>query len=143
MTYTSPGADGDLPITQAVDIGVIKVDNELRRLPNAENWQGKQYTRIDLAGSIIVTNRHNEPVEIELVRYALGNVTEAGNGGKIEKVNVFEDRSMGEWLPPWWGWYSWPSWWFRFNGVGKITWRTTLEVGKSIDLTYTWNYYSW
>ena len=141
ITYTSIGAEGDLPVTQAVDINLKKTDKELKRLPNAETWQGRQYGRIDLAGSLTVTNRRDRPAELEIVRYVLGNLTEAGNGGKIEMVNTLEDRAAGDVLPQWWPWSAWPDWWFHFNGVGKVTWNLTLEAGKTSELTYAWNYY--
>lgn len=140
MTYTAIGADGDLPITQAVEISVKKADKELRRVPNAETWQGRPYGRIDLAGTITVTNRRDQAVDLEVVRYTLGNVTEAGSGGKLEMVNVVEDRALGDRVPLW-PWYSWPDWMLHFNGVGKVTWNLTLQAGKSADLTYAWNYY--
>jgi hypothetical protein len=141
MTYTAIGAETDLPLTQAVEIGLKKTEKELKRVPNAETWQGKQYGRIDLTGTVTVTNRREASSELEEVRYVMGNVTEAGNNGKIEMVNVLEDRSLGDLLPSWWPWYSWPDWWFHYNGVGKITWNLTLEPRKSADLTYSWNYY--
>lgn len=140
MTYTAIGADGDLPITQAVEIGVKKQDKELKRVPNAETWQGREYGRVDLAGNITITNRRDQPVELEVVRYTLGNLTEAP-GGRIEMVNVVEDASLAGWLPPWWPWYAWPDWWFHFNGVGKVSWKVTLEAGKAVDLAYAWNHY--
>ena len=140
MTYTAVGADGDLPITQAVEIGVKKADKELRRVPNAETWQGRPYGRIDLAGTITVTNRRDQPVELEVVRYTLGRVTEAGSGGKPEMVNIVEDRALGDRIP-WWPWYSWPDWMLHFNGMGKVTWTLTLQPGASADLTYAWNYF--
>ncbi len=141
MTYTPAGADTDLPITQAVEVGVKKTDREVKRVPNAETWQGRQYGRIDLAGNLLVTNRSNRPVELEIVRFVLGNVSEAGSGGKSEMINVLEDRSLGGVLPAWWPWYSWPDWWFHFNGMGKVTWNVTLDPAKSVELNYAWNYY--
>ncbi len=140
MTYTAIGADGDLPITQAVELAVRKQDKEVGRVPNAETWQGREYGRVDLAGNITITNRRDEPAELEVVRYTLGNVTEAA-GGRMEMINIYEDTSLAGWLPPWWPWYAWPDWWFHFNGVGKIFWKLTLESGKAIDLSYAWNYY--
>jgi len=140
MTYTAIGADGDLPITQAVDIGVKKTDKELRRVPNAETWQGRPYGRIDLAGTITVTNRRDQAIDLELVRYTLGRVTEAGSGGRPEMVNIVEDRALGDRIS-WWPWYSWPDWMLHFNGMGKVSWNLTLQPGASADLTYAWNYF--
>jgi hypothetical protein len=147
MTYTSIGGDSDLPITTAVDVKVKKSDKETNRVPNAETWQKVSYGRVELAGTITLTNYRTEPVTVEVMRYVLGNVTEAANSGKIEMVNVFEDTAYASGgdegvRPYWWGWYNWPFWWFHFNGVGKVRWDATIEPGKSVDLTYSWNYYA-
>jgi hypothetical protein len=54
----------------------------------------------------------------------LGNVDTVGQQGKKEMVNPCEDNTY---LPDtsiseWWYGYSWPWWWYRFNGIGKISW---------------------
>jgi hypothetical protein len=144
MTYTAIGASTDLTITTAVDVRVAKTDTETKRTPNATVWQGDTYGRIDLSGKIGLTHYGKQPIEVEVVRHVLGNVTEAGAGGKIEMVNVFEDSTFapGGDHPAWWGWYSsWPYWWRHFNGVGRVAWTVKLEPGKPVELTYAWNYY--
>lgn len=145
MTYTAKGSSTDLPITAAVDIQVKKSETETQRTPNAVNWQGNQYARVDLSGTITLTNHRAKSAELEVVRHVLGNITEAGQDGKIEMVNVFEDSTFtptgGTGSPHWWGWWSWPYWWNHFNGVGRITWKPKLEPGKSIELKYTWHYF--
>jgi hypothetical protein len=142
MTYTAPGGETDLPITNAVDIGVKKTDKETARTPNAANWNGNTFGRVDLAGTITLTNRHGKPVELEIVRNVLGNVGTADHQGKAEMLNVLEDNSYrAAGRPDWWGYYNWQDWWYHFNGVGAVTWKLTLDTGKSVDLGYTWNYY--
>jgi hypothetical protein len=148
MLYTPIGAESDLTITQAVDITVAKSDKETARTPNAATWDGSPYARIDLVGSLKLTNRRDKKVQVEVTRYVLGNATQAGQDGKVEMVNVFEDpsflpaRSAGglswDW---WWQWHNWPNWWYHFNGVGKISWKVDLAPGDSTELNYTWNYY--
>jgi len=143
MTYTSIGASSDLDLTQAIDIAVNKSESETRRTPNAVNWQGSSFARIDLDGKIGLVNHRNQPMTIEINRYVLGAVDKADQNGKIEKINSFEDT---KYLPAgdyqnWWSWYSWPYWWHHMNGVGRITWNVTLEPGKGIDLGYSWYYY--
>ena len=133
MTYTAIGADVDLPLTTAVDISVKKQDKETGRTPNAVQWQGSEYERVDLAGTITLTNYRTEPTEIEVTRNVLGNTGKADNGGTTMMVNVFEDDSYSSSVetPPWWGGYSWPPWWGHFNGVGRITWKLRLSPARA------------
>ena len=143
MTYTPVGSDCDLDITTAVDIQVKKSDTETQRTPNAVQWHGDQYGRIDLEGTITLTNFKPEPVEVEVVRHVLGNIDEVGQDGKSEMVNIFEDPTYAEpgGRPYWWGWFAWPYWWYHFNSVGRITWNVTLEPEQPVELHYTWYYY--
>ncbi len=143
MTYTASGASLDINLTNAVDIQVTKSETETTRTPNALRWNGDWFIRVELNGSVKLTNYRKETSEIEVTRYALGNVTSADNQGVIQKVNVLENDqyvSLGEY-PSWWRWYSWPSWWHQLNGIGRVTWKISLEPNKSIDLNYKWNYF--
>jgi hypothetical protein len=146
-SYTAIGANCDLTLTAAVDIKVKKVDAEARRVPNAAEWDGNRYIRIELDGTIDLTNYSAKPTDIEVVRNVLGNVSNADSNGKVESVNVFEDTDYtpvgsGDGSQPyWWGWYSWPYWWHHFNGVGRITWNVHLDANQSTQLKYSWSYY--
>ena len=145
MTYTAVGAASDLALTTAVDLKVKKQDKETQRTANAVSWQGDQYGRIDLSGTIAATNYGSAPADLEIIRYILGKTGSANNEGKTEMVNIFEDYDFlpegGNPYPVWWGWYSWPNWWSRFNGVGKITWHHTLKPKESCDFGYNWSYF--
>jgi hypothetical protein len=138
MTYAAPGAEEELEVTAAVDVTVKKSESEVRRIPNAMTWNGDSYFKVELKGSIALTNLRSEPVVLEVTRRVFGNVDTASEGGTITKLNRLEEGAEG--LPPWWSWYSWPQWWNRFNGTGSITWKTTLEPGKRATMDYTWNY---
>jgi hypothetical protein len=143
MTYTSTAGNVDLEITKAVDIQVTKGETETARTPSAIRLNGDLYTRVDLTGSVKLTNYRKETAEIEVTRHVLGNVTSATNKGDIKRINVMENDKytpMGSY-PAWWGWYSWPSWWSQLNGIGRVSWKVNLEAGKSVDLNYNWNYF--
>lgn len=144
-TYTAAGAKSDLTLTTAVDLKIKKQDKETARTPNAVSWQGDQYGRVDLSGTISVTNYGSNPADLEVTRFVLGKTGKADSGGVAEMVNVFEDFEYlpdgGSIYPVWWSWYSWPSWWSRFNGVGKITWNKTIAPKEETDLNYTWSYF--
>lgn len=143
MTYTSVGARVDIELTTVVDITVKKVDNETKRTPNAIDWNGNRYARIDLSGTITLTNYKKEPVTIEISRYVLGSVDAVSKEGKKEMVNPFEDSSFqpDAHTSSWWYGYSWPWWWHRFNGIGRIKWTSTIEPAKSVEHAYSWHYY--
>lgn len=141
MTYTSPGSESDLPLTTAVDIKVKRTEKESKRTPNAEEWQGNHFLRIDMEGVLTLTNYRAEPVNLEVHRYVLGQTDRVDHDGKAEMVNALEDAEAVSDRPTWWGWYNWPYWWFHFNGLGRFTWNTTLAPGKSVDLGYGWHYF--
>jgi len=143
MTYTAAGSTVELPVTTAVDVQVKKSDLETKRTPNALQENGTSYSRIDLAGKVTLTSNRSRATEIEITRYVLGTADRAEHDGKIEKINAFE---TGEYLatadlPSWWSWYNWPSWWSSFNGIGRISWKVTLEPDKALELTYDWHYF--
>jgi hypothetical protein len=142
MKYTPEGAHVDLDVTAAVDVLVKKQEKEVKRTPNAVRWDGDDYFKVDLKGTLTLSNRRKEPVEVEVVRHILGNADAADHQGRIEKLNVLEDASFsGAVHPPWWGWYSWPSWWSHFNGVARISWKIAIEPGQEKTLTYDWHYF--
>jgi hypothetical protein len=145
MTYTTAGGYTDLTVTSAVDVKAKKTEKEVKRTPNSANWNGQQYWRLDLSGTIHLCNLRDTAVELEVNRYVLGNVGEADHDGKAEMVNVLEDDSFvpistGR-HPQWWNWYNWPAWWQHFNGIGRIAWTIKLKPGESSDLGYVWHYY--
>jgi hypothetical protein len=140
MSYTAPGADCDLGLTTAVDIKVEKSDRETGRVPNALTLDGSSYLRVDLNGTVAITNRRDQPVDIEVKRSILGHAETAGQAGKVEMVNAYEEGGTVA-QPVWWGWYGWPGWWGAVNGVGQFTWKTKVEPGKKVTLTYKWHYF--
>ena len=142
MRFTPPGASVDLDVTTAVDVLVRKHEKELKRTPNAVRWDGDDYTKVELSGTLTLTDRRKEAVEVEVIRQVLGNVDSAAPEGQVERLNMLEDVAGPTMSYPfWWGWYSWPPWWSHFNGMARITWTVTLQPGQSTDLTYTWHYF--
>ncbi len=140
MTYTPPGKKVDIELTTAIDIGVEKRDHETGRIPNAVTRNGDRYTRIDLEGRITLSNTKDEILTVEIVRYVLGNLDEVGQLGEKLMINPFEDPSYLPETEEWWHGYSWPWWWYHFNGIGRITWTTTLKPDQGAEHTYGWHY---
>ena len=140
MTYAASGGTVDVDATTAIDIQVKKNENEMARTPNAIRLQENQYARVDLNGSISITNFGDRTAQIEVTRHLYGKVKEASNNGTIEMVNLIEDSSADD-HPYWWNWYSWPSWWNQVNGRSLVTWKLPLDAGRTINLNYRWYYY--
>ncbi|MBL8151601.1 MAG: hypothetical protein JNN15_16875, partial [Blastocatellia bacterium] len=133
VTYTPQGASTDIELTKAVDLQIKKSEKELKRTPGAIHRNSYDYTLVELAGNITLTNYRKQPVYIEVRRFVLGNPSSASSNAVVEKINVFEDDSYSpdtnypSWLSRR---YGWPDWWSQFNGVGKISWKVDLESGK-------------
>ena len=143
MTYTSVGGNTDLTVTTATDVRVKKEEKETARTPNAVEFQGSRYMRVNMAGTIKVTNFKTEAVDLEVTRYVLGTAGPATNGGQADMINWYEDGGAAvEGRPHWWSWYNWPYWWTRLNGVGRYTWKLKLNPGQTVDLNYTWHYFT-
>lgn len=142
MTYTSKGGAVDVTLTTAVDVRVRKADKEAKRTPNAASFDGHSFWRADVESTVELTNQGGKAIEVEVTRYVLGNVDKAGEGAKAEMVNLLEDDGpVSHVRPAWWGYYSWPGWWGRLNGIGRVTWTAKLEPGKSAEQSYAWHYY--
>ncbi|MBN2399836.1 MAG: hypothetical protein JXI33_05780 [Candidatus Aminicenantes bacterium] len=142
MKYTPVGAAAELDLTAAVDVLIKKQEREIRRTPHAVHWNGSDYFKVELEGTLTLTNRKKERISVEVVRHVLGNTDSADFNGKIEKVNSLEDSvSAGAPRPHWWSWYSWPSWWSHFNSIARISWKISLAPGERQVLSYTWHYY--
>lgn len=139
-TYTSAGGSSDVEITTAVDIQVKKTETEKERVPNALKWRGDTFQQLLLEGKVCLTNYRKAPVEVEVTRVVLGEVGAPG-GGTVEKVNLMEDSKGSEHYPHYSRWYASWWWWNHVNPVSRITWKTTLQPGKSTDLEYAWSYY--
>ncbi len=142
MTYTAIGSASDLDLTTAIDISVNKTDEESERIPNAVNWNGYNYFRSNMTGTISLRNNLSNTIELEVRRNVLGTADSADNNGKITHKGGYE----GEWIdtdsfPFWWSWYNWPYWWYHFNSVGQINWDLKLTPGQSITLEYKWHYF--
>ena len=141
--YTSISGSLDISLTTATDIKVKKTEKETLQTPNAENWNGHNYTKVDLEGILNLTNYSDKDVELEVTRYVLGQAEKADHGGEIVRVNALEDDEYSPVSdnPTWWSWYNWPYWWGHFNGVGRVKWNVKLAPGKNVDLGYKWRYF--
>lgn len=140
LAYTPVGSETDVELATAVDVLVEKTETETGRKPDAAQWSGNTYARTDLSGTVKLSNRKREAIEIEVRRMVLGIADSAGAEGSVEQMSLADlwGRTMRE---EWWGWWSWPYWWHYWNGVGRFTWKIRLEPGQTAELEAKWHYF--
>lgn len=140
LTYTPIGAETDVALATAVDVRVESSDVEAGRTPNAVNWNGHGFQRIDVDGTLTLASRKMETIEVEVTRSVLGLVDNADHGGTTQALGPQEFWRWNS-RPAWWGWWSWPYGWWHWNGVGRFTWRVKLAPGESVGLKARWHYF--
>ncbi len=140
MLYTSKGGSADITLTAAIDIKVTRSDEEKKRVAlNDKMTDNVVPNQVNIESKLTLTNASGKPVEVEVTRSVLGNVDDKQpDGVKAVMLGLIEEA--GDLRPYWWGYYSWPYWWTRFNGIGKFTFTIKMEPGKNATQTYSWNY---
>ncbi len=141
MTYTPIGGRCGFEMATAIDIGVESSDTQTNLTPNAINWNGNSYAKVEMAGVIELTNRKDQDIKIEVVRSVLGKATSATPDGKITQSAHTAYGYTADELPYWWNWCSWPWWWHHLNSTGKIQWTIELKPGDTQKLDYQWHYF--
>jgi hypothetical protein len=141
MTYTAPGTTVDLAVTAAVDLRATRRDRETGRTPNALRIDKRDFTRIEMEGTITLSNSLDRPVTVRVSRWVPGPVDSVDHDGKATSVDAREEAG---WLAAGdapWGTWSWPEWWSTLNGATEITWTVTVPPGKSETVGYSWHYH--
>lgn len=145
--YTAIKGMLDLELTTAIDVQVRQSEKEVKRTQSTITWKDPKtnevipLTRIDLAGTVSLTNYRDTTTRVEVTRRVAGNMTNADHDGTVTTLGMVSTPDVPMDVPAWWGWYTWPSWWTRYNSLGQATWDLTLKPGETTDLGYLWNYY--
>lgn len=142
MTYTTIGGRGDLEVTTAVEITVKNSDQQTGMTPNAVNWNGSNFSRVDMQGTVMLTNYSDKSAKLFVTRSVMGTIDAADNDGRIKQLgHGFDGYVFDGGVPFWWNWCSWPWWWYHFNSIGQADWTLDLTPGQSVELGYTWHYF--
>ena len=139
MTYTPKQATTDLEINVAVDVRVEFEEHETKRDPANLRVSNDHYGRIDVAGSITLRNGKPAPIQLEITRRALGLADSVGQDGKqrqLDLASAWPTESQ-----PVWCWWSWPYWWFQYNGFAEFRWTVKLAPGEAKQLDASWHYF--
>ncbi|MFN6147742.1 MAG: hypothetical protein ACK5AL_15395 [Planctomycetota bacterium] len=140
MLYTPRGGATDLEINVAVDVKVDTEEREVKRDPGPFRLGDDQYARVDVAGTIKLTNRKPKAIEVEVTRRALGLADTVGQGGAQKQLDLVQAWQGGS-ANPWWGWWSWPHWWFQHNGFAEFRWTATVAPGGEATFDAGWHYF--
>ena len=140
MLYTPRGGATDLEINVAVDVKVDTDEREVKRDPGPFRLGDDQYARVDVAGTIKLTNRKPKAIEVEVTRRALGLADTVGQGGAQKQLDLVQAWQGGS-ANPWWGWWSWPHWWFQHNGFAEFRWTATVPSGGEATFDAGWHYF--
>jgi len=141
MTYTASGGRSDLDLAPAVDVTVKRLENEVKRTPNAMKWRDDAYARVDVTGRLVITSYRNEPIMLELTQGFIGSVDAAAQGGAIRKLGLGDDdgEAADATLPSWWNYDSGD--WRAVNGLSSVKWTITLPAKKSLEIPYSYHYF--
>ncbi|MDX1932063.1 MAG: hypothetical protein SFU56_05615 [Capsulimonadales bacterium] len=134
VTFTASGATTDLMLTNATDLTAKHEDTEVSRTPNAATFDGVRYTRIDLKGEITLTSFRKSPSTFEVVRYVIGEVSAASAEATMTPLDPANDtpeiadfRGRNPALS-------------QYNKITRIAWKVVVPPGRTLTLTYQWNY---
>jgi len=129
LTYTPPGGRTRVPVTVAVDLRARYSERETKRENGAVRWGGDLYARIDMEGTVLLTNYKAETVEFE-VRVRLGG--RAGEATMDGEVTHFPFRPED-----WRSYRGSPD----VNNHSDVRWKGRLEAGKTVRLVVGYHFF--
>lgn len=139
--YTAVGAEGEIPLNVAVDMACAAEMEETGRSQNVMRFGGNDFGRVDLRGSMRITNRKSERVRIEVRRDLPGRAEFCSHDGRIVALNSLEEAWLNTPEIHWWRWGAWPWWYGSVNPISRISWTIELAPGESTNLTFAWSYH--
>lgn len=113
MKYAPPGAKTLLKLTVASDVSGSQQQTELSR--QKSSYDPDRYDEVVVSGELSVRNWRDKPIRLTVCKPVVGEVLEAGEGGKVEKVAKRVSA---------------------VNPTPEITWEFDLGAGQSKTLPY-------
>jgi hypothetical protein len=122
MYYTSVGGDAELRITKALDIRAEASEEELSRQRGAiKNYANQpQFDLVTLKGTLQAVNLKKEAADLR-VRHAFSGELVSAEGDPVTKKTSRGLRDT--------------------NPTGLLTWTKTIDPGKKLSLSYTYQVY--
>lgn len=129
LTYTPSGGRVQVPVTVSVDTRGTYTEKETGRTLKALRWSGYDYARIEMEGTVSVTNSKKIPAEVHIHCRMGGLVSEASHDGQIE-TNAF-DRS------DWTDYSGHPA----VNNSSTVHWTLTVKPGETVTTNVKYHYF--
>jgi hypothetical protein len=142
MTYTAVGGQSDISLAPAVDITVKREEDEQKRTPKALRHNDYDFSRVDVAGKLVLTSFRSEPVTVEVTRQFIGSIEKSGAGasrGEVRRLGAGDDEAGQARRPDWWN--SGNGYWREVNPLSSVTWSVTLPAKGTRELPYEYFYY--
>jgi len=133
----------DLPARSSEELARTSPPSSAERVPQQGNlillktWEGTKAIPIERIQEVTFRGPHKSKVTGEEFRNLLTLQLDWADKKPDKEANVglFYVQKGVRWIP------SWPSWWSYFNGVGRVTWKLSIDPGRSTELHYEWHYF--
>ena len=120
LPYIPPGGSGEIMVQTDSSIRADVTEEEFERVRRALVFQEQEYSLVKVRGEIILENNKEEAVNIVVTQVLSGEITSAGDEGKItKKAPVYHSP----------------------NPQTEITWEVTLPAQAEKKLTYVYQIY--
>jgi hypothetical protein len=145
MTYTPDGGEVEIPVTVAVDVLGKREETETARAFNSLRVNRTDFTKVEIHGSLRLTNLKKEPVKVRIRKLVFGKLTGCTESGSIRLPageEALDDSALGSIVESWsgFGWYR-GSWWSWINPFSVAEWTVILRPGEERKIEYDYFYY--
>ncbi len=130
LTYTSPGGEVRVPVAVAVNTRAAYRERETARLVQALRWNGWDFARLDLEGTVTVASAERVPVDLE-IELSLGGEAGAISDDGISVVPPFDrdDWVAGDGRT-------------TLNPHSNVRWSLRLEPGGTASRSLAYHYFA-
>lgn len=118
--YTPAGGETTIKINNAVNVSVEDSENEIKRIRDAEKFNGYSYDLVTLEGEIHIVNNQNRTITMEVDKTVTGNVISQNESGE----KLFIGKGVKQ-----------------INPKSLITWNLDLKPMEKTQLRYSYSVY--
>ena len=117
LLYTSVGAETTVKMTKAMDVRAEDFEEEIARVVLEQPIRGSWYDVVTLKGTLSITNRKSEAVELKITKELTGEMVSSDGGPKVRTIT----RGLR-----------------AVNPRQMLEWTVRIPAGESRTLTYTY-----